>query len=56
MTRGFEELFRDLYGIRLDHARELINDLAPLTRRDDWWTTEGPYVILGEWLRRDPRS
>ena len=25
---------------------ELINDLAPLTRRDSWWTTDGPFEII----------
>jgi len=31
---------------------QIINDLAPVTRRDDWWTTEGPYEILAMHLMK----
>jgi hypothetical protein len=29
-----------------DRAQQLINELAPTTRRDDWWASEGPYEII----------
>ena len=28
----------------------IINELAPGTRRDEWWASEGPYVILAKHL------
>ena len=33
-------------------ALQIINQLAPLTRRDDWWVTEGPREIIYEALVR----
>jgi hypothetical protein len=29
---------------------EIINALAPLTRRDEWWLTEGPKEMIGQVL------
>lgn len=34
-------------------ARTIINELAPITRRDEWWSTEGPYEIIDRILRAD---
>lgn len=28
----------------------IINDLAPVTRRDDWWSTVGPYEAVARHL------
>mgnify|MGYP001603129946 CR=1 FL=1 len=29
---------------------KLVNELAPVTRRDEWWDTEGPYDIIARHL------
>jgi hypothetical protein len=33
-----------------DRALKLINELAPVTRRDDWWSTDGPREIIEKHL------
>jgi hypothetical protein len=44
---------RDLYGdANVEAAFELLNELAPVTRRDDWWGTVGPIEIIIQHLRR----
>lgn len=39
-----EEL--DLSHPLWEAADFLINDLAPLTRRDNWWETAGPRILI----------
>jgi len=34
-----------------DRAMKLMNELAPVTRRDEWWSTDGPYEIIEKHLR-----
>lgn len=46
-----EKLFDEMYGEGAhDRVRAIINDLAPVTRRDEWWATDGPYEILAKHL------
>lgn len=33
-----------------DRALKILNELAPLTRRDEWWTTDGPREIVARQL------
>ena len=33
-----------------DRAMKLVDELAPITRRDKWWSTEGPYEIIEKHL------
>lgn len=47
-----EHEFDSCYGKGMyEFARELINRLAPVTRRDDWWSTDGPYEIIAQMMR-----
>lgn len=39
-----------------DRAMILINELAPCTRRDEWWSTDGPYEIIAKYIRFAVRS
>lgn len=50
-----EEDFDAMYGKgMLVRVRNIINDLAPVTRRDEWWATDGPYdVIVMHLMRAD---
>jgi hypothetical protein len=52
MRTSYQEIFEDLYGLPLQAAYDLINSLAPVTRRDDWWATEGPLEIIGKWHQK----
>lgn len=46
MSHFLEDL-RKIYGDRaVDCAMCIINAMAPVTRRDDWWSTDGPYEII----------
>jgi hypothetical protein len=37
------------YGAGMhSYATEIINELAPVTRRDEWWATDGPYEIIAK--------
>lgn len=46
---------REIWGDEcVARALELLNDLAPVTRRDDWWGTEGPIEIIIQHLRKPP--
>lgn len=41
--------FDAIYGEgAMDRARQLINALGPVTRRDEWWATDGPYEIIAQ--------
>lgn len=45
------EDFDAIYGKGMHQfVQSLINTLAPTTRRDDWWATEGPYEIIAKHL------
>lgn len=33
-------------------AQQLINELAPGTRRDNWWASPGPYEICARHIMR----
>lgn len=44
-------MFEKMYGAgSYDRAMHLVNELAPNTRRDDWWAGDGPYEIIGRAL------
>lgn len=52
-----EEDFDAMYGVGMTaQIRNIINDLAPVTRRDEWWTTDGPYEILAMHLMRSSET
>lgn len=36
--------YRDIIG--------LVSELAPCTRRDEWWRTIAPYEIIAQWVHR----
>lgn len=45
--------FDDFYGKGMAQlVRGIINELAPLTRRDEWWQTDGPYQIIAMHLMK----
>ena len=45
--------FDEMYGAgAYATAQEIINNLGPVTRRDEWWETDGPYEIIGRILAR----
>lgn len=47
------EDFDLMYGAGMRHrVSNIINDLAPVTRRDDWWATEGPFEIIAMHLMK----
>lgn len=35
-----------------ERAMQILNALAPLSRREEWWTTEGPIAVIAAELRR----
>jgi hypothetical protein len=35
-----------------DKALQILNALAPLSRRDEWWATNGPVAVIERELRR----
>lgn len=35
-----------------DQALEILNALAPLSRKDEWWSTDGPVAVVARELRR----
>lgn len=44
-----EKDFDAIYGAgAMTSAMRLIDALAPVTRRDEWWATEGPYEIIAQ--------
>jgi hypothetical protein len=46
-----EKTFDSIYGEgMLARIRNIINDLGPVTRRDEWWATDGPYEIIAKHL------
>lgn len=55
MSTMGEGAFVAIHG---DGSRErclkLIDELAPVTRRDEWWATDGPYEIIAKHLGRVP--
>ena len=49
MRKLTQEEFDQIYGNGAHtFALLLINELAPMTRRDDWWATDGPYEIIAK--------
>lgn len=43
--------FDTFYGKGMMHlVRGIINELAPNTRRDEWWASDGPYNIIATHL------
>lgn len=41
--------FDTMYGKgMMERVRSIINALAPTTRRDEWWETDGPYEIIAK--------
>ncbi len=44
---------RESFETTRDSIRRIINDLAPVTRRDEWWATEGPYEIIEKHLTKE---
>ena len=48
-----EEIWEELYGKDTRRqAFEIISALAPLTRRDSFWTDEGPFEIVAKCLKK----
>lgn len=44
---AFDEFYgRGAYQLALD----IINALAPVTRRDEWWGTDGPKEIIARYF------
>jgi hypothetical protein len=51
--KGFDEMYGP--GM-LRRVQAIINDLAPTTRRDQWWETAGPYEIIAMHLMRSEQD
>lgn len=53
MTEMSDDEFDAFYGKGMfAMIQGIINDLAPVTRRDDWWGTGGPYEIIATHLMK----